>query len=223
MTTNRICKTNSTGTLDAGFNIGTGLNAQGTRIATQSDGKVIVGGNFTTYNGTAVAPMIRINTNGTLDATFTAPTGMTQVYDFVVLSTDEIVLLNNSSRRIMKTNSNGGEDLTFTANVGTGPATSPGTDQRIFINNVGQIVYLGVGLTFNSQFAGNIVVLNTNGTRDTSKFQSVNWGTQTGSFRGDQRSDGSYFLTSGGLSFGTQLTNRFVITDSNGNELMCPL
>ena len=223
VTTNRICKTNSTGTLDAGFNIGTGLNSQGTRIGTQSDGKVIVSGNFTTYNGTSVRPLIRINTDGTLDATFTAPTGFTQAYDFVVLPTDEIVVLNNSTRRIMKVDSNGGEDLTFTANVGTGPATTPSTDQIIFINNVGQIVYLGVGLTFNSQFAGGIVVLNTDGTRDTSKFQSANWGTTTGSFRGDQRSDGSYFLTSGGLSFGTQLTNRFVITDSNGNEQMCPL
>lgn len=65
---------NSNGTLDTAYNanVGTGFavadSVSGIRL--QSDGKAIVFGALTNYNGTTVNRICRINTNGTLDTTF---------------------------------------------------------------------------------------------------------------------------------------------------------
>ena len=40
------------GTVDTSFNPGTGFNGSVYAITNQSDGKIIVGGQFTSYNGT---------------------------------------------------------------------------------------------------------------------------------------------------------------------------
>ena len=63
------------GVLDASFNVGTGANNSVLATAIQSDGKIIIGGLFTSYNGTAVNRIARLNTDGTLDATFAAGIG----------------------------------------------------------------------------------------------------------------------------------------------------
>ena len=45
-------------------------------VAVQPDGKVIISGGFTTFNGVSVAGgLARLNTNGTLDVTFNPGTG----------------------------------------------------------------------------------------------------------------------------------------------------
>ncbi|MCW1148834.1 delta-60 repeat domain-containing protein [Flavobacterium lacisediminis] len=48
---NRIIRLNADGTRDASFNIGTGFSGEVLTIAIQSDGKILVGGSFTAYNG----------------------------------------------------------------------------------------------------------------------------------------------------------------------------
>src|SRR5690554_3203657 len=49
---NRIIRLNTDGSLDDSFNIGTGFNNLVFSIAVQPDGKIIIGGGFTAYNGT---------------------------------------------------------------------------------------------------------------------------------------------------------------------------
>src|SRR3712207_6714502 len=61
------------GGLDAAFNAGgAGATDNVFAVALQPDGKIIVGGNFTVYNGDAGVPdnIIRLNADGTRDATF---------------------------------------------------------------------------------------------------------------------------------------------------------
>ena len=73
-TRNRIARVNADGTLDTGFN----PNANGTvySVAVQADGKVLLGGNFTTLqpNGAASPTtrnrIARVNADGTLDTGF---------------------------------------------------------------------------------------------------------------------------------------------------------
>ena len=71
----RIARLNSDGTLDGTFNTGgTGTTGAIRSIAIQPDGKYLVSGqNLSAYNGTARFSIIRINADGTLDATFTSP------------------------------------------------------------------------------------------------------------------------------------------------------
>ena len=49
---NRIARLNADGSLDTTFNVGTGANDTVNTIALQPDGKVLIGGRFTAYNGT---------------------------------------------------------------------------------------------------------------------------------------------------------------------------
>lgn len=67
----------STGAVVSAFSsgLGSGFNAAVTAIAEQSDGKVIVGGNFTSLNGQPVGRLVRLNADGTLDTTFMSGLG----------------------------------------------------------------------------------------------------------------------------------------------------
>ena len=49
------------------FNIGTGFNGIVYTIYIQPDGKILVGGDFTTYNGTTSNRIIRLNSNGSIE------------------------------------------------------------------------------------------------------------------------------------------------------------
>ena len=64
---NRIARLNGNGSLDAGFNVGTGPNGSVRVIKVQPDGKILVGGAFTTWNGAARPCLVRLNEDGTLD------------------------------------------------------------------------------------------------------------------------------------------------------------
>jgi len=61
---------NSDGTLDTSFFQGTGFNSIVWMYAEQDDGKIVCVGQFTSYNGTSVNRIARLNTDGTLDTTF---------------------------------------------------------------------------------------------------------------------------------------------------------
>jgi len=62
---------NADGTRDATFNqTGTGLNGQVQSLVRQPDGKILATGSFTTYNGVSAPYVIRLNADGTRDATF---------------------------------------------------------------------------------------------------------------------------------------------------------
>ena len=70
---------NADGTLDATFNSGSGTGSNQLNsvraTALQPDGKIIIAGGFSLYNGTARKGIARINANGTLDNTFVVGTG----------------------------------------------------------------------------------------------------------------------------------------------------
>ncbi|MBI2259046.1 MAG: hypothetical protein HYU67_09115 [Flavobacteriia bacterium] len=57
---NRIVRLNSNGSIDNTFDIGTGFNNTVNFILLQSDGKIIVGGEFTSYNGNSCNKLIRL-------------------------------------------------------------------------------------------------------------------------------------------------------------------
>jgi uncharacterized delta-60 repeat protein len=69
-TTNQIAKFKAFDIIDQSFTTGTGFDRNVELVSAQPDGKILVLGSFTTYNGTAVQHIVRLNTDGTLDATF---------------------------------------------------------------------------------------------------------------------------------------------------------
>ena len=71
-TANRIVRLNTNGTIDNTFNSGTGFNNDVWHAIRQPDGKIVCVGSFTSYNGTAVDRMVRLNSGGTIDTSFTS-------------------------------------------------------------------------------------------------------------------------------------------------------
>lgn len=58
---NRIVKLRANGTLDTSFHHSSGFNGQVFSVDVFSDGKILVGGTFLSYNGSAASKFIRIN------------------------------------------------------------------------------------------------------------------------------------------------------------------
>jgi hypothetical protein len=67
---------NTDGTIDGTFNPGTGGNGIIQSIVYQPDGKVLIGGSFDNYNGTARNGIARVNADGSLDGSFNPGTGV---------------------------------------------------------------------------------------------------------------------------------------------------
>ena len=72
--TNDIVRLNANGSVDSSFNSGAaGFNGGINTLLLEPDGKILAGGNFLDYNGTSPNRLVLLNTNGTLDGTFTSP------------------------------------------------------------------------------------------------------------------------------------------------------
>jgi uncharacterized delta-60 repeat protein len=143
-TSNRIARLNSDGSLDTSFNISTGAGNTINAMVLQPDGKILIGGSFTTYAGTSINRIARLNTDGTLDSTFNPGTGANStVRTFAVQPDGKIIVggsllaYNGTSRiRLARINSDGSLDTTF--NPGTGANSTIWTmslrdDGKLFI------------------------------------------------------------------------------------------
>src|ERR1041385_3104324 len=91
---NRIARLNADGTMDTAFdpNAGDGISS----IAVQADGKILIGGAFTTLkpNGGAIVPrglLARLNANGTVDSTFN-PMPNLDVYAIAIQEDGKILI-----------------------------------------------------------------------------------------------------------------------------------
>ncbi|MFN0279872.1 MAG: cohesin domain-containing protein [Pyrinomonadaceae bacterium] len=69
---NRIARINSNGSLDTSFDPGTGANGTILTVALENDGRAVLGGTFTSYNGAASSRLVRIEANGMIESSFTS-------------------------------------------------------------------------------------------------------------------------------------------------------
>ena len=181
-TANRIIRLNSDGSIDGSFNIGNGFNAAGfvsasgvsgqvNTLTVQSDGKIIVGGFFTSYNGTAANHIIRLNSDGSIDGSFNIGTGFNNVVQTLDIQSDGKIIVGGiftiynevSANRIVRLNSNGGIDSSF--NIGTGFNTIPST---LALQSDGKIILGGLFTGYNGVSASRIIRLNSDGSVDSS-------------------------------------------------------
>lgn len=86
----RIARLNNDGSLDTGFVTGTGFDDRTRTVSPANDGSgdVYVGGSFTSYNGTAVGYIARLNLDGSLDTAFDSGTGFNNTVKIIVPATD---------------------------------------------------------------------------------------------------------------------------------------
>ena len=79
----RLARLRSNGQVDLTFNPGTGPAGWVYAITVLRNGQLVIGGDFTSYNGTPVGRIARINANGTLDTSFASGSGFGQQVSFV--------------------------------------------------------------------------------------------------------------------------------------------
>jgi uncharacterized delta-60 repeat protein len=124
---NRIIRLNTDGSIDNTFSYGTGFNGDVLTTAIQSDGKILCGGQFTAYNGTNSNSLIRLNTGGTIDATFSVGSGFNvSNVNTITIQSDGKILCGGrfatysgvTANNLIRLNTNGTIDTTFNSGVG---------------------------------------------------------------------------------------------------------
>jgi uncharacterized delta-60 repeat protein len=116
-----IIRLNANNTIDTTFNAGTALGTNGGSILAvkiQPDGKILVGGTFNNFNGSFVPRLIRLNSDGSVDQTFSL-TGLdvTFVFDIDLQSNGKILISASNligSSFIARFSTTGAWDNTFT-------------------------------------------------------------------------------------------------------------
>lgn len=174
--TGKLQRLNPDGTIDATFNAGgTGANGFIAAIALQSDGKVLVAGGITVFNGQPRALLVRLNANGTLDPSFTFSSALGDYRQLTALAVqpDGKILVASglgftalSSGGLVRLNADGSPDPTF--NIGTGIATAGSIARVVLVQADGKILLGGSFAAFNGQPAINLVRLNPSGSVDAS-------------------------------------------------------
>ena len=149
-------------------------------VTEQPDGKLVVVGNFTRINGTAVPRLIRFNADGTLDVAFNQRVGADAAASRVKLLDNGQLLLMGFTNVALKAgglsrpggllrlNADGTADASFDAGSGpdyTGGFT--GIDDVLPLPN-GKMLVVGYFERFSGVQARSIVQLNADGTIDTS-------------------------------------------------------
>ena len=169
---NRIIRLNSDASIDTSFIVGSGFNNSILRncIALQSDGKIVIGGDFTSYNGTTSNRIIRLNTDGSIDNTFSIGSGFNdRVASIIIQSNGKIIVGGNftsyngvSSLRIIRLNSDGSKDTGFSSGgFGSGAILS------LKLQSDGKILCgLSVTTTYNGTSVNELCRLNSDGTLD---------------------------------------------------------
>jgi uncharacterized delta-60 repeat protein len=182
-TQNRLIRLNTDGSKDTTFNIGTGFNSDVNSTEIQSDGKILVGGSFTTFTGSTQNRLIRLNTDGSKDTTFNIGTGFNSLIWIIKLQSDGKILVGgqfttftgSSQNYLIRLNSDGSKDTTF--DIGTGFNSIV---RSIAIQTDGKILVGGQFTTFTGSSQNYLIRLNSDGSKDTTfnigtGFNSLIW------------------------------------------------
>lgn len=164
-----ILRLNQDGSLDETFSTGTSFDSIATKLAIQSDGKIIVTGSFTSYNGISVGRIVRLNPDGALDTDFVTGAGFDNgVVDFKLLSDGKIIAVGGftlynglTANRIVKLNSDGTVDNSFVTGTGFN-----NTIKSIDIESSGKILVAGIFTSYNSNSKSIIARINPDGSFD---------------------------------------------------------
>ena len=174
-----IARLNADGTTDDSFLAGlAGANSSVSCLAIQPDGKIVIGGEFTTVNGVARTNVARLNVNGSLDSSFVANTsggyrsGSSSVSWLAVQSDGKIVMagaftnVNGVAKSCLaRLNSDGSLDPSYAGSASSGTFPTLGA---FAMQPDGKVVIGGYFTNVSGGAQTNLARLNTNGTVDAS-------------------------------------------------------
>jgi uncharacterized delta-60 repeat protein len=177
---NLIIRLNPDGSKDTSFDNSIGfIGGSVNTIAIQPDGKILVGGDFSTYKGISANYIIRLNPDGSIDTSFNYGTGFgifgVSVVSIAIQPDGQILVGGDfttykgvSANRIIRLNPDGSKDLTFNNNIGFN-----GSVFSIALQPDGKILCGGQFTQYKGVSANRIIRLNPDGSKDTSFDNSV--------------------------------------------------
>jgi uncharacterized delta-60 repeat protein len=174
-----IARLNANGSFDSSFLKGTGFNGVVSSLVVQSDGKILCGGDFTSYNGTVCNRIARLNADGSLDNAFVTANGTglpSRAYVIAIEATGKILVggdfttFNEAAAvGVVRLTSTGARD---DANPVTVPfeATYSTRVRGLLAQADGKIMVIGqfYGPANGANFRSGVARLNADGTRDAS-------------------------------------------------------
>ena len=169
----RIIRLNADGTRDATFNVGAGANNIVRDAVELPDGKLVVVGSFTSFAGRSYLRVVRLNTDGSVDLSFTNPAATGEVYA-VALQNDggvqKLVIGGGFARlgptshlsvRLGRLNLDGTVDTTF---------SNPGFNNTVrdiaIQSNNGNVIAVGSFTSMTGQSVSRVVRLTADGVYD---------------------------------------------------------
>jgi len=159
-----VFRRNANGTADAGFDDGTGPGGGQVRaIAVQTDGRIIVAGQFTTFNGAPRSRIARLNSDGSLDASFLPGLAFNNtIWSIALTTTGQVIVAgaftNTGYAFVARLNNDGSLDAGFVP-----PAGITGVINDVVALANGQVL---IGGSFDGIGFGDLARLNSNGTWD---------------------------------------------------------
>lgn len=170
---NRLARLNRDGSVDENFDVtftqGTygGSSTYITAIAVQPDGKILLGGNIASINGTNVNGIGRLNSDGSLDTSFQF--GQAGSVTTITIQPDGKIILSGSFyggstvQYLLRVNADGTLDNTF--NAGNGPN---GGVLKTALQSDGKLIITGSFTSYNNVEKRGIARVNANGSLDLS-------------------------------------------------------
>jgi uncharacterized delta-60 repeat protein/uncharacterized repeat protein (TIGR01451 family) len=229
VTRNRLARLNADGSLDYGFASSPGQANDTIRaLALQSDGRILIGGDFTTYDGSSRNHFARVNLDGTLDWQFDPGSGLDHsAYAVVETFTDtnqtvrkilvggSFTLANGVPRNyVAQFNDDGSVDLGF--NAANGGSGLDGSVWAIAVQGDHKVIIGGDFLSINGVARNHIARLNADGSVDYS-FNNPGTGASDSVRALTIQLDGRILV--GGLftNFNGTLQNRIVRLNADGS------
>ena len=206
------------GTIDLGFNVGAGFNNKVYTTHIQSDGKIIVGGSFTTFSGNVVNRLARLNKDGSYDSSFLTSIGVNNIiYDIDLYNDGKAIVVGSFTKydnviasRIVKILPNGNLDASFSTGSGANSLI-----EKVIIQPDGKILLGGTFSKFNGEDKNSIVRLNIDGSIDHSFNIGVGFDNKVTSF--DLQADGKIVVVGTFLHYNNNVVNRIIRLNPDGS------
>ena len=158
-TRNYFARLNANGSLDSGFDPSAAANTYVIAVASQPDGKTLIGGRFTNVDAIVRNGVARLNADGTLDKTFVADAvlGPNNPVQAVALQSDGKIVagglfsaINGVARNgLIRFNADGSPDTSFDLGAGAGYADDNQPDVlNVAVQPAGDIVFVGSFFNF---------------------------------------------------------------------------
>jgi|GEM_PF-6989022 uncharacterized delta-60 repeat protein len=177
----QLCHAQYSGAIDPTFAVSPGIGGgfgvfpSVQDIKLQQDGKILIGGSFSSYNGADRRRIARLNADGSLDETFNPGSGADfgmfgHGVDQIAIQNDEKILIcgdfysyngNSTPNHLARLNSDGSYDFSFST-----PYLGLNMVNRIAIQDDQKILVSGTGTNYS--YGEKFIRLNTDGSIDSS-------------------------------------------------------